>query len=140
VWESCCCVGGRCSKGMAAAGYEIPLDLKINFLENVVIPSFSPRLPHAGNEEAREIWIQERFHIFFKEHSDEDLNELLLLFHTITTVVEARHERDQILQRQTSKSIFDIYFSIHFYSLTPSIVSPLHPFSRYQFPAQHAFT
>jgi hypothetical protein len=28
--NGCCCVGGRCSKGMAAAGNEIPLDLKIN--------------------------------------------------------------------------------------------------------------
>jgi hypothetical protein len=135
-----------------AAGYEIPLDLKINFLENVVIPSFSPRLPHAGDEEARFLWIRNKA----GTHYGEFLEDFMFLVDDLGTKVEAkqelknlkqeRKEQDrreerqlQLLQHQTSKSIFDIYFSIHFY-LTPSIVSPLHPFSRYQFPAQHAFT
>ena len=138
---------------MAAAGYEIPLDLKINFLENVVIPSFSPRLPRAGNEEARFLWIRNKA----GTHYGEFLEHFMFLVDDLGTKVEAkqelknlkqeRKEQDrreerqlQLLQHQTSKSIFEIYFSIHFYSLTPSIVSPLHPFSRYQFPAQHAFT
>ena len=138
---------------MAAAGYEIPLDLKINFLENVVIPSFSPRLPRAGNEEARFLWIRNQA----GTHYGEFLEHFMFLVDDLGTKVEAkqelknlkqeRKEQDRreerqlkLLQHQISKSIFEIYFSIHFYSLTPSIVSPLHPFSRYQFPAQHAFT
>jgi hypothetical protein len=130
-----------------AAGYEIPLDLKINFLENVVIPSFSPRLSH-GDEEARFLWIRNKA----GTHYGEFLEHFMFLVDDLGTKVEAKQElknleqdrREErqlkLLQHQTSKSIFDIYFSIHFYSLTPSIVSPLHPFSRYQFPAQHAFT
>jgi hypothetical protein len=85
-------------------------------------------------------------------HYGEFLEDFMFVVDDLGTKVEAKQElKDlkqerkeerqlKLLQRQTSKSIFEIYFSIHFYSLTPSIVSPLHPFSRYQFPAQHAFT
>jgi hypothetical protein len=86
---------------------EVSLDLMIDFLERVVIPSFAPRL-RLSNEEARETWMTKRFkrvHIF-RELSGEYLEELLILFGPITTeekankkLKELKHDREQ-----TSKS------------------------------------
>jgi hypothetical protein len=93
---------------------EVSLDLMIDFLERVVIPSFAPRL-RLSNEEARETWMTKRFkrvHIF-RELSGEYLEELLILFGPITTKKEANEKLKELetrrseeiqQQQQTSKS------------------------------------
>eukprot|EP00604_Paraphysomonas_vestita_P002572 CAMPEP_0174817762 /NCGR_PEP_ID=MMETSP1107-20130205/284_1 /TAXON_ID=36770 /ORGANISM="Paraphysomonas vestita, Strain GFlagA" /LENGTH=89 /DNA_ID=CAMNT_0016028761 /DNA_START=16 /DNA_END=281 /DNA_ORIENTATION=+ len=66
------------------AGFQIPLESEIDFLKNIVIPSFSSRLQHA-NEDARTAWMRE-------EASDAygpRLEHLIRAFSAITSKEEA---------------------------------------------------
>jgi hypothetical protein len=69
---------------------KITLDLKIRFLEDIVIPSFSPRLG-LTNDAKRDFWMKERAQT--KEFSRWECEELMVLFSTISTLVEAKSER-----------------------------------------------
>lgn len=85
----------------------VHLEIKIKFLDEVVILSFARRLNHP-DEAARNDWIETRTHTLFPNLSQEEFTELMLLSDTITTLDRAIHERDQLLQQQTSE--FIIYF------------------------------
>jgi hypothetical protein len=78
---------------------KVSLDLRINFLEFVVIPSFAPRLC-LSNEVAREAWMTERFQTSFGELSDDFLKELLVLFGTITTEEKAINKLKELEDKQ----------------------------------------
>lgn len=78
----------------------VPLDVKISFIE-LIIRSFSPRRGHA-NAEARENWIRTQVTSDMTAHLDELFE---LLFDPITILEDAKHERNQLLQQQTSKFI-----------------------------------
>jgi Tfp pilus assembly protein PilO len=78
--------------GMASvAVVAVPLDLKITFLDNVVILSFGFRPPLS--DEAREIWIRERLGSEFRE-------ELMLYSNTIMNLETARSELVRLERQQ----------------------------------------
>jgi hypothetical protein len=62
---------------------KITLELKIRFLEEIVIPSFGPRLG-LTNDAKRDIWMKKRAHT--KEFSRWECEELMVLFNTISTL------------------------------------------------------
>ena len=78
----------------------IPIDIKIQFLE-FLIRSFSPRL-NLTTDQDRENWIKEKVGESFGDHL-EALFELY--FDSAGSLEEARNERDQLIQLQTSKLI-----------------------------------
>mmetsp|Transcript_5496 Transcript_5496/g.5637 ORF Transcript_5496/g.5637 Transcript_5496/m.5637 type:complete len:600 (+) Transcript_5496:989-2788(+) len=66
------------------AGFQIPLELKINFLENIVIPSFDEdNTPQ--NKAARKAWMKEEAGDAYEPY----LNHLIRAFSTITSKEEA---------------------------------------------------
>jgi Tfp pilus assembly protein PilO len=70
---------------------EVPLDLKIKLLDNVVILSFGFRPPLS--DEARESWIRERLGTEFRE-------ELMLYSNTIMNLETARSELVRLERQQ----------------------------------------
>ena len=60
------------------SGFQIPLDLKIDFLENVVLPSLGVHPPFCENE-ARYEWMRKRAGERYSEH----LEDLILAFNWI---------------------------------------------------------
>jgi hypothetical protein len=74
----------------------IPLQTKLQFLENVVILSFGNPPPFTS--ETRNEWIRTRTQTFFPTLSEAVVDELMLLSNTINTLREAREERQFLLQ------------------------------------------
>jgi hypothetical protein len=80
---------------------EVSLDLMIDFLERIVIPSFGQPPPFTEGT-TREGWMTKRFqtgHIF-RELSGEYLEELLILFGTITAEEEANEKLKELEKKQ----------------------------------------
>mmetsp|Transcript_20249 Transcript_20249/g.20954 ORF Transcript_20249/g.20954 Transcript_20249/m.20954 type:complete len:586 (+) Transcript_20249:63-1820(+) len=69
------------------SGFQIPLDLKINFLENVLRPSFNIR-PPLQNEDVRYVWMTSTSQNFY----DPYLERLILAFNHINSVEQATEE------------------------------------------------
>ena len=73
----------------------IPLQTKIDFIENVVIFSFGdpPPFTFTSNDDyksSRIAWIRTEIDSLFPNHSDAEKNRLMLLSNTIPTMEEAK--------------------------------------------------
>jgi Fe2+ transport system protein B len=73
---------------MAGAGFQIPIELKINFLEYVVKPSFG--VTHTP-EKPRDLWMREFAGLLYGDH----LDILMIAFNTIETLQEAKEELEK---------------------------------------------
>jgi hypothetical protein len=84
----------------------LPLQTKIDFIENVVILSFGLRPPltvtDTSNDEytnSRIYWIRTRTQTKFPLLTPDEVEDLMLLSNTIHTLEEAKAERQFLLQR-----------------------------------------
>ncbi len=77
------------------SGFQIPLELKIDFLENFVLPSFGVRPPHQ-NEDARDVWMRTTAGNNYDPHTAR----LFLAFNWIITFGDARTELDKLKQER----------------------------------------
>lgn len=75
------------------SGFQIPLDLKIDFIENVVLPSLGVHPPSCENE-ARYDWMRKRAGERYSEH----LEDLILAFNWICNWVQAEQKLIQLKQ------------------------------------------
>jgi hypothetical protein len=75
------------------SGFQIPLDLKIDFLENVVLPSLGVHPPFCENE-ARYDWMRKRVGERYSEH----LEDLILAFNWICEWGQAEQKLIQLKQ------------------------------------------
>jgi hypothetical protein len=76
----------------------IPLQTKIDFIENVVILSFGAPSPFTltSNDDytsSRIAWIRTQIDSVFPNHSDAEKNQLMFLSNTIPTLEDAKAER-----------------------------------------------
>ena len=89
--------------------------MKIKFLEEVLVPSFGPRLG-LTNDAERDIWLKKRSHS--RGITRWEREELMILFNTINSLEEAkaelekakeelkrREEREFLLQQQRAAGI-----------------------------------
>jgi hypothetical protein len=80
-------------------GFQIPLELKIDFLENVVLPSFGVSLE---NGEPRNNWMRMRADGKYQPH----LEDLILAFNWMNRGEQVREERQFLLQQQQLQGKF----------------------------------
>ena len=74
------------------AGYQIPIEIKIDFLEYVVKPSFGvAQTP----EKPRDLWMREFAGFAYGDH----LDRLMIAFNTIETLQEAKEELEIAKER-----------------------------------------
>jgi hypothetical protein len=76
----------------------IPLQTKIDFIENVVILSFGAPSPftltsNGDYKSSRIAWIRTQIDSVFPNHSDAEKNQLMFLSNTIPTLEDAKAER-----------------------------------------------
>jgi hypothetical protein len=65
------------------ARFQVPIELKINFLEYIVIPSFGP---HARNDsKTRKEWMRE----IARNAYGDSLDILMLIYNTVETLEQA---------------------------------------------------
>jgi hypothetical protein len=110
---------------MAGAGFQIPIELKINFLEYVVKPSFG--VTHTP-EKPRDLWMREFAGLLYGDH----LDILMIAFNTIETLQEAKEElekaradraveREFMLQQQRAGTLyFNLMFFLFLYVFFPT--------------------
>lgn len=78
----------------------ISLEIKINFLDVIIIPSFGLRYP-LENEEIRQNWMRNRVQTKFSNIFNlDDLEELFILFNTINTLEKAEYERNRLEEKE----------------------------------------
>jgi hypothetical protein len=86
---------------MAGVPDQVPLDIKIQFLENIVILSFGVEPPHE-NKSARSEWLRNRAGTHYGEH----LEDLMLLGNVHDTYERAIQEKDKLIDRERDANIF----------------------------------
>jgi hypothetical protein len=74
---------------MAGASFQIPIEMKINFLEYVVKPSFD--VAHTP-EKPRELWMREIAGLLYGDH----LDILMIVFNTIETKEELEKAKEEL--------------------------------------------
>jgi hypothetical protein len=89
--------------GMAGvAVVEVPLDLNIKLLDNVLIPSFGFRPPLS--DEARESWIRERLGSEFREELMVSSKTIMNLETALSEFVRLERQRELLILQQQSAS------------------------------------